>query len=485
MNFSDPARTAYALRREAARAILLPPAMLPIALALTLIGGTGPNLLLALLSVVVLVVGCMLLWRPGESPILLFAFAFPWLQGSIAIFHANWLGIDIGDYAPFPGDMHAAVAMSLAGLLALAVGMRLGAGPRRAEDLSALYRMALSHSVQRWFELYAVAWVMSFLALSFAWVMPGLSQPMLALAALRWAFFFMLAVAYFVHGRDRGRLFALVFFFELATAIGGYFSDFKTVFFITLFAAMASGVRIASRTFLGSGALAVLAVGLGVVWTAVKGEFRTFASGGQAEQIVTVDYMTRLAKLYELVASLDLEALVNSADQFLRRLSYVEFFSVVLVNVPASLPHTLGAILWDAVIRPFMPRLLFVNKDEIDDTARTNFYTGGLAGSSEGTSISLGYIAEAYIDFGAFGMFAALAAIGLFYGAIYRILLRSRASRGLLGMAMATAVLTSVSPMENSFTKVFGGVIVSLLIAWAMIVFIVPRWAPWLVADRR
>ena len=131
----------------------------------------------------------------------------------------------------------------------------------------------------------------------------------------------------------------------------------------------------------------------------------------------------------------------------------MEFFGVVLVNVPASLPHTLGAILWDAIIRPFMPRLLFVDKDEIDDTARTNFYTGGLAGSSEGTSISLGYIAEAYIDFGAFGMFAALAAIGVFYGAIYRALLRWRASRGLLGMAMATAVLTSAAPWRTASPK--------------------------------
>jgi hypothetical protein len=272
-----------------------------------------------------------------------------------------------------------------------------------------------------------------------------------------------------------------VFLLELATAIGGYFSDFKTVFFVTLFAALACGIRISSRTLLSAGMLVALVVSLSIVWTAVKGEFRTFVAGGQAEQIVTVDYVSRLAKLYELVTSLDLAALVNAADQFLRRVSYVEFFSLVLVNVPSLLPHTLGAILWDAIIRPFMPRLLFVDKDEIDDTARTNFYTGGLGGSSEGASISLGYIAEAYIDFGAFGMFAALAAIGLFYGAIYRILLRWRASRGLLGMAVATTVLTNVGPMENSFTKVFGGVIVSLLVAWVMIVFVVPRWAPWLV----
>jgi hypothetical protein len=161
--------------------------------------------------------------------------------------------------------------------------------------------------------------------------------------------------------------------------------------------------------------------------------------------------------------------------------SYVEFFGVVLVNVPTLHPHAQGAILWDAVVRPFMPRLIFADKDVIDDTARTNLYTGGLAATNEGTSISLGYVAEAYIDFGTFGMFAALVAIGLLYGAIYRILVRWRRSRGLLDMAIATAVLMGVGPMESSFTKVFGNVIVSFIVALLVIVLIVPRWAPWLV----
>jgi hypothetical protein len=173
------------------------------------------------------------------------------------------------------------------------------------------------------------------------------------------------------------------------------------------------------------------------------------------------------------------------ADQFLRRVSYVELFSVVLVNVPSHLPHSQGEIFWQAVVRPFMPRLFFPDKAIIDDTTRTNLYTLGLAGTSEGTSISLGYVAETYIDFGEFGMFAALAAMGLIYGAAYRTLLRWRASRGLLGAAVATAVLVNVGAIENSFTKVFGSVVVTLLVAWAMIVFVVPRLAPWLVPGRR
>jgi hypothetical protein len=301
---------------------------------------------------------------------------------------------------------------------------------------------------------------------------------------MRWAFFFMLAVACFSQGRALRGVFPAVFLLELAAGIGSYFADFKTVFVITFFALLASGTRITGKALLGASAVGVLVISFAIVWTAVKVDYRAFVSGGQAAQIITVDYVTRIAKLYELAAALDMEALTNAVDQFLRRLTYVEYFGVVLTYVPANVPHTLGAIFWDAIARPFLPRLLFVDKDVIDDTERTNLFTGGLGGSSEGVSISLGYIAEAYIDFGPYIMFAALLGIGLFYGLVYRVLLRWRRSSGLLGMAMATAVLASVGPMENSFTKVFGGIVVSLVIAWGTIVFLVPFWAPWLVRRR-
>src|SRR5262249_45143181 len=154
-------RISQSPRQGPVRGMLMPPAALPVAVALFLIGCTGPNVLLALLSVLVLLVGCMLLWRPGEPPILLFTFAFPWVQGSTAIYHANWLNLDVADYALFPGDMHSAIALSLLGLLALAVGMRLGAGPRHKEDPPAAHSLALSQPVKRWFWLYALSWMMS------------------------------------------------------------------------------------------------------------------------------------------------------------------------------------------------------------------------------------------------------------------------------------------------------------------------------------
>ena len=467
------------------RRSLLPPATLPLAAILFLAGGLGSNVLLALFALAALILGCMLLWRPGESPILLFAFVYPWLQASISIFHANWQGTDVAALTEFGGDIHTAILLSIACLLVYAAGMRAGAGPWRWQDAHGLRQQAVSHPFSRWFRLYLAGWATSFVALSFAWVIPGLSQLMLGLASLKWAFFFMLAFAVFVGVRGGKYWLTLVFLIELGSGVGGYFSDFKTVFFVTMFAALASGARFSPRVIIGLVLMGVLVLIFGIVWQTVKPDYRNFVSGGEAAQVVSIDYATRMGKLAELVGALNADRLAEGADQFLRRLTYVEFFGVVLTYVPAQVPHENGAILWDAITRPFTPRILFPDKAVINDSERTNQFTGlGLAGADQGTSISLGWIAEMYIDFGTLGMFPAAFFVGLFYGSIYRRLLRWRASRGLLGMALATAVLIGAGALENSFTKVFGGVVSSLLSTWALAKYMVPRWAPWLAVSR-
>ena len=60
--------------------------------------------------------------------------------------------------------------------------------------------------------------------------------------------------------------------------------------------------------------------------------------------------------------------------------------------------------------------------------------------SEEGTSISIGYMAESYIDFGAVGMMVPIFGLGLLLGGFYRWMLRRDPSR-LLGMALATATI--------------------------------------------
>ncbi|MGA7326119.1 MAG: hypothetical protein WBX25_16945 [Rhodomicrobium sp.] len=463
----------------------LPPGLLPAAFILFLVAGIGPQTDLALFSVGVLIAGCALLWRPRESPILLFMFFYSWVQASTAIFHANWLNTDAGNLTETPGDVHSAILLSLAGLTCYAIGMRLGAGRWRWQDSHGLLKQARAQPFGRWLRLYFVAWVVSVSALTTAWSIPGLTELMFALAAMKWAFFFLVAYAAFAGAPGGKRWLILVFLLELGSGIGTYFADFKAVFFVTAFAAFASGVRFSPRALIGLSLMAAVLLSLALVWTAIKGEYRNYVSGGQAAQIITVDYADRSNKLAELIERLDATQLSSATNALLLRIAYVEFFGAAISYVPAEVPYQQGSLLWDSISRPFMPRLFFPDKAVIDDSQRTNFYTGlELAGSDKGVSFSLGWIAEMYIDFGRFGLFPACFAVGLLFGGIYRMFLQWRATRGLLGGALATAVLIGASALESSFTKTFGSVAAALVVGWVLAAVILPRWTPWLSGKR-
>jgi hypothetical protein len=445
--------------------IMLPPAIAPLSLVLLALAFVGSTTtIMGIAAVAVFFLGGVLLWRPGESPILLFIFAYQWLQVVVGIFYAGWLGIDLDDYSIFHGDMQMAATLSLIGLTLLICGMRLGAGAAQQED-GQLARLAVSRlQMKNWFWLYFAFWMLGAFAVAAALVVPGLSQPLLALSSMRWAFFVILTYAAFCTGVRSYWLIA--FALELVSSFGSYFSDFKTVFFFTIFGLVASQLRLKLRDYLGLAVLTTCMLMMGIVWSDIKMEYRRSGGG--------------IGTLVNLVSQIDSAGMSNGLDRLIRRVGYIEFFAAVVNHVPNVVPYTKGAIWADAISRPFMPRILSPEKTIIDDSARTNLYTGlHESGLETGTSISIGYMGETYVDFGPFWMMPVIGGLGYFIGRIYRHLLRSPASRGPLGMGLATAVLFQTAVFERSITKEIGAIIVTLLVSWTLVRFVIPTLAPW------
>jgi hypothetical protein len=461
----------------------MPAFIFPAALIIFMIAGIGPNTPLVLLVLAVLVLGTFLLWRPGEPPILLVAFGVQWLQVSLPAFQANLLGVYVNRTADIAGaNIEQATIVSAIGLALLAAGMRLGTGRRNPQYVFLAREIASQYPIMSFFRIYVLAFAGAFAAESAGWIVSGLSQPLLALANLKWAFFWMLGFATFCQARSAKLYFLAAFLLEFGWGIGGYFSDFKTVFIFVILAVAAAKQRVSATSTVGLGLVFAVVLGLGVVWTAVKPEYRSYVSQGEAAPVVTVGFFERMSKLADLIASLDSQALGAGADALARRIAYVEFFGAVLEYVPSVLPHEDGALWWDAVTRPFMPRLFFPEKSSIEDSERTKRYTGvEVAGSDQGTSISIGYFAESYIDFGEVGMMAPIFLLGLLYGSIYRWLLTMRRSRGVLGMGLACSVLTVAIFAESSVTKVFGSIVIGILMAWLLARYLVPLFCPWLL----
>lgn len=461
----------------------IPRAALFFAALLVILGASGSNLFVLSFAAVILLLGFALLWRPGESPILFWIFSYQWIQASLKAMDASFKSIDLNALATFSGDVEFATYLSLAAIGALAFGMRWGAGPQLDYVAQSARTLALQYSMKKWFRLYVLAYCVALAATFFAWRIPGLVQPLLALAALKWAFFFMLTYVTFVHPIEDRRLWLFVFLFEFLMGFTGYFAGFTNVLVFTLMGILAAGARFTFSRVLLLSLLGSFTLVFAILWTAVKTDYRSFISQGASAQVVETSFADSLTKLGTLLSNVNPESFELATQAFVDRISYVEFFGATLQNVPNKTPYTYGELWFDAILRPFMPRILFPSKSEINDSDLTAKYSGvEVAGASQGTSISIGYIGESYIDFGPVLMMVPILGFGWLLGRVHRWLTSSSAAGSLAGMGIASASLIVASRLESSITKVFGALIAALLVAWILSEFVIPRYLRWLTA---
>jgi len=148
----------------------------------------------------------------------------------------------------------------------------------------------------------------------------------------------------------------------------------------------------------------------------------------------------------------------------------------VLNRVPAELPFRDGEQLFTAIEHVLVPRLLNPGKAPLpSDSELTAYYTANpFLLMRTGTSISLGYVTELYIDFGVFGIPAAGLLLGLLLGAV-TLAFRRYVESPAIGMALTCSVLLSARLFETSLPKLIGGVLAAFIVAIGAYLLI-QRW---------
>jgi hypothetical protein len=422
------------------------------------------NALLTLGSLALLGVLILLLWRPGEPPALLYAMAYHWLQASILIIYGNVEGLSL-DAMGYGAQVEPATWLTLVGVLAVALGMRLGAGRVYGGVAQpSVNAIAARLSTRRLFIASLAAIVLSLVFTRLAYLVPGLVQPILALTLLRWVVEYLFT--YSVLNQHRGyRYLAVVFVVEILIGFLGFFSDFKTVLIIMLLAALTSPAALRGLRFRTAAGLTVVILSLGLLWTGIKSDYREFLNQGTGQQVVLVPVGDRIAKLGELIGEMTPAQFGDSLVKLVERVTYVYYFGQTMEMVPTHIAYENGRLWREAVGRALVPRLLNPSKGVIDDSERTTYYTGNrVAGAEEGASISLGYLAESYIDFGPAGMMAPLFLWGLFAGWVYRVLIRST-RYPIFGYGCgAVLVGLSASVLEQSNLKMVSAVVLGFIV---------------------
>ena len=405
-----------------------------------------------------------LLWRLGEPPVLLYACSFQWLQASAAIFYTNHFGQTL-DEAFGSTALSFATWLSLIAVVVLACGIRcgyVGAGPPRMSELE---EEASRLDVKKLGVLYAISLVGSFILTAVGWHFSTIRQPLLAFAALKWGVVFLICYTVLQQRRGYGLLFACVML-EFILGFSGIYASFKCVFFVLVIAAMSSPRMLRGRRLAITSVCFVALFIMGVVWTTIKMDYRTFLieEADAAGEAVPIE--RKFTKLTDLVEDVTWDNFLDGMDALIMRISYVNFFALTTENVPGRIPYENGALWSGSIVHILMPRVLFPDKPILDDSERTRTYTGvNVAGSEQDTSIGIGYVGESYIDFGPVGMFIPIFLLGLLYGVINRFFI-TRTRYKLLGSALAVSVLVfNAYEIETSNIKLLGGVITALLAA--------------------
>ena len=438
------------------------------------------NPLLTAASLLVLPVFAVLLWRQGETPVLLFAVGFQWVQVTAKVFHADTLGVDVAELAATP-SVKTAVWLSLAGLVALALGMRLGMRALRTSTSERARAEAAWFSVDRAFTFYLVCFVISEGMRALGGSSAGLAQIAQGVSGVKWVAFFLFGYTA-LRQRRRLPLVLLVVGFEFIMGIG-FFAGFKEVLFISLIMYFTARPSLKPAALISGTVILAFLVLFGATWQSVKGEYRYFLSGGSGDQGTVVSQSEGLLFLRDLVTELTPADLVaRGFEPMFERLAYVDYFAIVTDYVPTVIPHEGGALWGGAVRHVLQPRVLFPDKPVLpSDTELTEKYTG-LHVADTGTSVSLGYMGESYVDFGAVGMLVPVFLLGAVWGLIYAYFV-GKARYALVGYAFATALLVQAYQFEIASIKLLGGILAKFIVLALLLRFAESRIESWLLAD--
>lgn len=437
--------------------------------ALALLALLSPNPGIGFVGVLIATAAALILWRPAEPQVLLFIVGFQWLQAFAPVLLALYEGQTIGQIMGGPA-FETATLLSLIGIGVFALGLKVMTRRTPLIDHQRLIDGLFSLNRNRLFLAWVALSAFSVILGIAGRLIPGLSQAFIAIEVWKWAAVLLLFFRWLATS-EGAMAAAFVLLAEAAIGMMGYFSAFKEVFFILLLAG--TGIfaigrrRTTTLTLIGIALMSFLGF-----WQAIKNPYREFLSQGERAQVVRVSIPERIDWLSNAIFIVDKDDLANGLEDGLKRLGYVEFFGHCIQTVPLQISHTNGQLWKEAVMHPLMPRMLFPSKPVINDSDRTSAYTGmTVAGADLGTSISIGYMGESYIDFGPVGMFIPIFLWGMLIGWCFNYL-RSRAPHPLLGVALAACLLLStVLLLETSNIKMTGSFIAGFIVTAVLLHF--------------
>ena len=305
----------------------------------------------------------------------------------------------------------------------------------------------------------------------------GLRQALLAAGGVQWLGVFVLANICLAQRRGYGYLLTVTGL-EVLKGFTGYFSDFRLVFFVLLVATFWRGSKFGSGRVLIAMVVATALLMAGAWWSAIKLEYRDYLDQGSRQQAVLVPFEDRLSFLMSKLSQVDSQTIRVGFERLALRVGYVDFLAATMRHVPSALPFQDGAQIGATVMHVLEPRLLFPDKPPLpSDTEILQKYTGIRFGQSSGagTSVSLGYVAELYVDFGVPGAVLGTFIMGLLGGRAFRFVVSSHSLPAVINYGLAVMLAMTVTQFDEALIKIVGSFLTTLGVILVLRRFLLPH----------
>jgi hypothetical protein len=417
------------------------------------------------------------LWRYNQPGILVFAFIMQWVQVMAYVLWMNILGYDINRYSDNAGN---AVVLSCIGLWIMSIVISLMTNKLPKPDIEQLKLQAMQINERKILLLYIITTLfLSSIGFVFG-IASGVAQFLLTISSLKWVFFMMYGYLVIIKKKNKW-LFYLIIGYEFASSLYSFFSSFKEVIFFSLIIALTFIASIKLKQIL-YGLLAVFSLlVIMLTWTAIKGGYREFLNKGTRQQVITVERSQAINKMSDQINNLSWRKYEQAIFVALYRIQYIYNFALSMDRVPSKIPYQNGEVWADNIGFVITPRFLFPDKKIYNASEKANKFTGkNYAGLKEGSSFSLGYFADSYVDFGPIGMFIPLLFIAIFVGFIYRVFYKMYSLNALLRFAIINVCLYNFISFEADGLFLFGRLLTTFLVYLVLAKTVLPSLQKWM-----
>ncbi len=398
------------------------------------------------------------LWKPYIPPVLLYLLMYHWVQVFGAVLYSDYLGIQFD-------EMYGAENVELlfyATLIQIAIMAIILARVFKVEftpTLDYLKAEAAKLDTKKILTAYAVTTLIFPTLIAVTYNNASLNQLIQSFAVVRKMLLMMLIFLLFLKKTEFKNAIILILILEFLLSFVSYFSSFKDIIFYIIATYFTVYPSLKNKLVWRVGPLMVLLIMFMIFWSSVKDGYRTFLNQGSRKQEVAVSRGDALNYLLDKAGTFDADSFHTGAEVLLHRVQYMEQYGAVYGRVPSVIEHTNGSNLTTTATFLLTPRFIFDKKKILDPSSKTSYYTGkNFANAEMGTSISMGYFCDLYIDFGLWIMMIPLAIITFLIGRASNYIINNKNYNLLFTYSLFMGTILSLGTFESDIIFYLGTV---------------------------